>query len=177
MYKHALEIYESKQWYKVQDHINFMMSRLNYSLKNVGDAFKHVNSIVSKRMPSTGRGHTVAQAPPTHHHHHKSHHAQSNQHNLVEFANEFTVLRDFILYSNTLNQAEDHSSPPSLTLLSVPLVDFSSIEVNLNPSDEAGLRHGHVLVNMENSAELIQNPVGSTSEKSAKRWLFFYLSN
>lgn len=177
-----MEIYENKQWFKVQDHINFMMSRLSYSLKNVSDALKHVNSIVSKRVVTVAavlashyyqqlQQQQQQQPTPHHHHHHHSTVKHSQHHfNLVEFANEFNILRDFILYSNTANRTGTSVDQGGLpTLVCVPIVDLSSIEINLNPSDETALRYGNVLVNMENSAEIVQNQNGYGDMKSVKR--------
>ena len=181
MYKHAIEIYENKQWFKVQDHINFMMSRLSYNLKNVNDALKHVSNIVVKKVavsPSTLKALQASAAAAQQHPgapvvKHASH--QHQYQNLVEFANELNILRDFVLYCNTLIGRGEFvsgggvsSSVPNLPLLSLPIVDLASIEVNLNPSDESALRFGHVLVNCENSTELIHNP-GSIGDKSVKR--------
>lgn len=182
MYRHALEIYENKQWFKVQDHINFMMSRLNYSLRNVPDALKHVNSIVSKRVVTVAAvlashyyqqlQQQQQQQQPTPHHHHHHHHStvKHSQHhyNLVEFGNEFNILRDFILYSNTANRAIAGGDGQA-TLVCVPIVDLASIEINLNPSDESALKYGNVLVNMENSAEIVHSSNNCGDTKSVKR--------
>lgn len=154
-----------------------MMSRLNSSLKNIGEALSHVNNIILKRVTtataamSHQKAHLASHAD--HHHHHHLHqmikHSQY-QYGFVEFANEMNIMRDFIFYSNVFNRNES-CEHRSLSTLNVPIVDLATVEVYLNPSDETGLRFGRVLANMENSSELVQSP-GGVGEKSMKRLAF-----
>ena len=155
-----MEIYDDKQWFKAQDHINFMMSRLSYNLKNIRDALNHVGNIIVKNRQ------------PRKHHHHKHH----NQNHLIEFANELNILKDFILYCNILNrelitgQSENGTSNHLLPILNLPSVDSSSIVVNLNPTDNSSIKYGLVLANNENSADSIQNIENSFDKSSIKKY-------
>ena len=51
MYQAALELYENRGWYKIQDYINFIMSRLSYNLKDLDGSLAHIEQILSKRKP------------------------------------------------------------------------------------------------------------------------------
>lgn len=165
VYNHALEIYDDKQWFKVQDHINYMMSRLSYHLRNVRDALQHVDNIIVKKVPQKHL--------PNHLHSHSHKH---NHNHLIEFANEFNILKDFILYCNTLNRERsqsEHGISHPLPILNLPGVDSSSITVNLNPADNSNLKCGLVLANNENCAELIQDTENNV-DKSNKMYLFIF---
>ena len=98
VYKHALDIYENRNWFKAQDHLNFVASRLNYNLKSPTYALNHIQRItVKKRLIQKSTSYYANQATTSHHS------------KVVEFKNEVNLLRDFILYY-IANKSDELSS-------------------------------------------------------------------
>ena len=120
VYKHALDIYENRLWYRVQDHIHFVMSRLHFNLKDMHQALFHILEILVKKTKS-----------------------KNKKQEYHEFGNETNVIKDFILYSNTLNLEATNK----LSNIPVPLVDYASVKVNLTPHlSSPVLKYGKTLV-------------------------------
>ena len=126
VYKHALDIYDNRHWYRAQDHIHFVMSRLNVSLKNLSQALHHILEILIKKK-------------------HKK------KQEFYEFSNETNVLKDFILYSNTLNVDANNK----LSSMPLPLIEYSNVKINLAPVNSA-LKYGKILVKNDYYQDYIQ---------------------
>jgi hypothetical protein len=155
-YKHALDIYGNRGWYKAQDYINFEMSRLNFGLKNLNDALDHVHNIIIKLKLNKSKRHDSAHSAHGHHHT-----RQHNQTNMLEFSNEINIIKDFILYSNTLNLSETHTSLP---LIPLPLIDYSNIKINLAPIDaSAELKYGKVVLKSDEFLDYVQSTPAAKS--------------
>ena len=155
VYKHALDIHGNRGWYKAQDYINFEMSRLNFGLKNLNDALEHVQNIIVKTKLAKSKRHDSTHSA---HHHHTRQHAQTN---MVEFTNEINIVKDFILYSNSLSSNEPSSN--RLPLVALPLVDCASIKVNLAPVVEAKLASGKVILKSDEFSDYIQQTPAAKS--------------
>ena len=126
VYKHALDIYENRHWYRAQDHIHYVMSRLNYNLKHLNQALHHITEIINKKK-------------------------NKKKLDFHEFTNETNVLKDFILYSNTIN-LEVSSKLPSIY---VPLIDYTNVKINLAPAI-CYLKLGKILVKNDHYLDYIQ---------------------
>jgi trafficking protein particle complex subunit 8 len=138
VYKHALDIYESRQWFRAQDHIHFVMSRLNFNLKDMNEALHHILEILVKKTKS------------------------KKKHEVHDFSNETNVLKDFILYSNTLNK----DACNKLTNIPVPLIDYVNVKVNLAPClSDTNLKFGKILVKNEYGHGYIEESFGALTEK------------
>lgn len=149
VYKHALDIYEGKGWFKAQDHLNFVISRINFNLKNLSDALTHIEKIIEKKRINTKKAQTGKE-----HHHIKSQLVKS----VVEFSNETNVLKDFILYNNSI---EAHlNADSSLSILHMPLVDVENLKVNLSPIDGSNLSLGRILIKNDPYFDYLREPIG-----------------
>lgn len=155
VYKHAIEIYDNKSWFKVLDQINYTMSRQNYNLKNLTDALVNIENILVKKLP---------QKPHKHHHHHSKCHT-----NLIEFSNELNVLRDFIIYHNLLNSENKQNNLPIIPL---PIIDYDYIIVNLNPADYSNLKYGFVLANNQTITNCFEEQISSKTNKFDQKRLY-----
>lgn len=129
VYKHALDIYENRNWHKAQDHLNFVMSRLNYNLKSLNEALSHINQITTKKklaQKATSYNATNEMVPFT---------------EFVHFNNETNVLKDFIVYNTTSQTLSNNcNESETLPLIPVPLVECQNIKVNLLPVEGASKR-------------------------------------
>ncbi len=143
VYKHALEIYENRGWLKAQDYINFIMSQLNYKLKNTREALDHVEKILQKKRYTKLTPPSAATPSPKHTHHHQKTDLQA----VIELANEAQVLKDFITYSNLISSDRPNEDAKKLANIPVPIIDHNRIRVNLNPWQATHLKHGTVLIN------------------------------
>lgn len=153
-----MEIYNHKSWFKAQDQINFIMGRLNYGLRNVVEALDHVESVIVKKISAHNRLITSTVTSTSTSHHHKPH----NQSNLIEFSNETNILKDFILFHNSLGKITN--TKKSLPVLSLPIIEPTSVTTNLNPIDSSQtLQYGCILANNENSLELMQQESGAAA--------------
>ena len=147
VYKHALDIYENRHWFKAQDHLNFVMSRLNYNLKNLSDALMHINSIQLKRkLPQRTTTYAAQENRPN----------PSSFTKLVEFSNETNILKDFILYSNNSSMG---LSAKELPTLMVPLIDCSDIKINLLPFDSYTPSRGGTLCLNDTFSDYLYEPL------------------
>ncbi len=144
VYKHALEIYENKGWYRAQDHIHYVMSRLNYNLKNLSDSLDHIQEIMVKKGSATTAKKRSDSSSDKHHNNRSINLHKPLQY--YEFLNESNVIRDFILYSNMILKENDQEKRQSLPILVLPIIDYSNIRVNLEQIDSK-LIHGEILVN------------------------------
>jgi hypothetical protein len=124
------------------------MGRLNYNLKHLNDALQHVENIIIKKV-----------------YHRQLHNPHKRAHeNLIEFSNEVNILKDFMLFYNSsrkfsqLNEATNSTN--KLPLLSLPVVDLTSITVNLNPIDNSALKLGSTLANNDISNDISQQEHG-----------------
>ena len=140
-----MDIYDGKGWFKAQDHLNFVISRLNFNLKNLSDALSHIENVISKKKIN------LKKTPSGVEHHHTKSHTEKF---MVEFSNETNILKDFILYSNNL------SKDSSLPILNMPLVDVENLKVNLLPIDSCNLGLGRVLVNNDPYFDYLHQPIG-----------------
>ena len=147
VYQAALELYENRGWYKIQDYINFIMSRLSYNLKDLDGSLAHIEQILCKRKPIS--------KPP------KNGHEQSGSHSrnkIVEFSNEAGVVKDFMIYSNQKALTDSTKPVPTLPSLILPLIDLGSIKLNLQPADYSKLKFGSILINEDfTSASMAMN--------------------
>ena len=101
VYKHALDIYENRNWFKAQDHLNFVTSRLNYNLKNLPEALAHINRIMRKKLlAQKATSYFVAN---NHNNNIRSNSSVISTKEVVEFMNETNVMKDFIIYCNASN--------------------------------------------------------------------------
>jgi len=143
VYKHALDIYENRNWFKAQDHLNFVASRLNYNLKSPTYALNHIQRItVKKRLVQKSTSYYANQANTTASHHSK----------VVKFTNEVNVLRDFILYCSA-NKSDE------LPSLSVPIINCDTLKVNLLPIEARTLKRGEFICLNDFHTEYRHEPV------------------
>ncbi len=70
MYLQALETYKQHDWDKIENHVNFVLSRLNFNLKSITSALGHIETILNKSKNET-----------------------------IEL-NEINIIKDYILYTN-----------------------------------------------------------------------------
>ena len=120
------------------------MSRLNFNLKNIPEALNHIEAVLMKKK--------IPQKV-------SSYQSDTKQYpTLIDFTNETNIIKDFILYSNTLIQ-ELKQPLTSLPLISVPLVESNNLKLNLYPSDVFKLRHGSVLVHNDNNMDYLKEPL------------------
>jgi hypothetical protein len=163
VYKHALDIYENRNWHKAQDHLNFVMSRLNYNLKNLTNSLEHLKQIQFKKILSQKASSYQSQQQPLSL---GNSAINSLTKTLVEFTNETNILKDFILYNNTLlntmnaNKNNSSSENANLPVLAVPLIDCANIKVNLAPTaDSCILKYGQVLCLNDDCSDYLYEPL------------------
>lgn len=138
VYKQALDIYENRQWFRAQDHIHFVMSRLNFNLKDMSEALNHILEILVKKTKT------------------------KKKHEVHDFGNETNVLKDFILYSNTLNMEYDNK----LTNIPIPLIDYTNVKVNIAPHlSDSNLKYGKILVKNDFDHDYIEENIVSLTDK------------
>ncbi len=166
VYKKALEIYESKGWLRAQDYVNYLMSQLNFKLKNFKEALENIESILYKKKK-------FAQSTHSKHHQH-NHHQQkkSNRPITVELANEANVLKDFITYSNLLNRDSSliENKPKTLPNIPLPFIEYNNIKINLNPFTKSDLKYGSILVNNDNFIEQSSSYSSQLSQNLKSMW-------
>jgi hypothetical protein len=93
------------------------MSRLNFNLRNIQEALSHIESIlIKKKIPQKPSSYQTSLIVPD-----SSVNIKSFT-KIVEFANETSILKDFILYSNTLIN-ESKNKITSLPQIPVPLIE------------------------------------------------------
>lgn len=126
------------------------MSRLNFNLRNIPDALAHIENILVKKKLAQKL--SSYQADST----------NKQYTTMVEFSNETNILKDYILYSNTL--INESKQVDTLPCLPVPLVDSSNLKINLHPGDIFKLRHGRILVHNDTNMDYLREPI-SQKEK------------
>jgi len=134
------------------------MSRLNFNLRSIQEALSHIESIlIKKKIPQKPSSYQTSLIVPD-----SSVNIKSFT-KIVEFANETSILKDFILYSNTLIN-ESKNKITSLPQIPVPLIESNQIKVNSCPVDGFTLKHGQVLVHNDSDFEYSKDPI-SQKEK------------
>ena len=134
------------------------MSRLNFNLRNITEALTHIESIlIKKQIPQKASSYQTSSLTPD------SSVNMKSFTKTVEFANETSILKDFILYSNTLIN-ESKTKINSLPVIPVPIVESNQIKVNLYPGDSFSLQYGQVLVHNDANLDYSKEPV-SQKEK------------
>ena len=158
VYKHAMEIYENRGWFKAQDYINYITSQLNFKLKNVNEALECVGNVIIKNRISKPTAPLTSLSPSSSNvtfdqrklHSSKHNHAQT----VIDITNESNVLKDFISYSNLIKAESTSTSIDKLTAIPLPVIDHPNIRVNLNPSQPSKcLKFGSILVNNDRFVE------------------------
>jgi hypothetical protein len=153
-------LYEGRGWNKIQDHINFVISRLQYGLNDVRQALEHIECVLIRRplkaklqqqqqqslqqlQNSFSSGTSENHHHYQHHHHHHRRHHQPNPVVSSDFLNETLVLKDFIAYSNSATS--EQPIVKSLPIIPLPSVNVTTLQVNLAPSEAKKLRFGSIL--------------------------------
>jgi hypothetical protein len=156
-------LYEGRGWNKIQDHINFVISRLQYGLNDVRQALEHIERILNRRPLKTKllqqqqqNNLSTATSENHHHHHHHRRHQQQSSAASRDFLNEMYVLRDFITYNNL-----EQVTVKSLPVLPLPTVNFTAIQVNLAPSKAKELRFGSILASTSIDNLSLEHPMES----------------
>lgn len=131
------------------------MSRLNFNLRNIADALSHIQSILIKKKvvqkASSFYQQTTADQTNS-----KINYTTTS----IEFSNETNILKDFILYSNTLiNENKNNQTALSLSSLPVPLINNHNLKLNLYPGDSFKLRFGQILVNNDADLDYLKEPL------------------
>jgi hypothetical protein len=130
------------------------MSRLNFNLRNIADALSHIQSILIKKKVVQKASSFYQQTTPD------QTNSKINYTTSIEFSNETNILKDFILYSNTLiNENKNNQNALSLSSLPVPLINNHNLKLNLYPGDSFKLRFGQILVNNDTDLDYIKEPL------------------
>jgi hypothetical protein len=83
----ALDTYKKHDWDKIENHVNFVVSRLNFNLKNITKALEHIETILNKSK------------------------------NEPIDLNETNIIKDYILYTNHLiNHKSDKPMLPLIQI-------------------------------------------------------------
>jgi len=130
------------------------MSRLNFNLRNIADALSHIQSILIKKkvVQKASSFYQQTTADQTN--------SKINYTTSIEFSNETNILKDFILYSNTLiNENKNNQTALSLSSLPVPLINNHNLKLNLYPGDSFKLRFGQILVNNDADLDYLKEPL------------------
>ncbi len=130
------------------------MSRLNFNLRNIADALSHIQSILIKKkvVQKASSFYQQTTADQTN--------SKIDYTTSIEFSNETNILKDFILYSNTLiNENKNNQTALSLSSLPVPLINNHNLKLNLYPGDSFKLRFGQILVNNDADLDYLKEPL------------------
>jgi trafficking protein particle complex subunit 8 len=130
------------------------MSRLNFNLRNIADALSHIQSILIKKKVVQKASSFYQQTTAD------QKNSKINYTTSIEFSNETNILKDFILYSNTLiNENKNNQTALSLSSLPVPLINNHNLKLNLYPGDSFKLRFGQILVNNDADLDYLKEPL------------------
>ena len=79
------------------------MSRLNFNLRNIADALSHIQSIlIKKKIEQKAYSFFYHQQQQANELNKNNSSSKKNYTTSIEFSNETNILKDFILYNNTL---------------------------------------------------------------------------